>query len=162
MRKLKLIILNTSEKYWLSINEMPLENWIKCNAGDYRYSRKNPNLQKKVNETDAENWIRIYDQYIIKYDLSPLYKKMLKTMQKKALLQLEFVETWERFKLTQIEIEAERLKNMLVNNGEGMTIDESLVYLSKWLGYRLNIKETTVVEYFTILKQYGKNNKGRN
>lgn len=86
---------------------------------------------------------------------------MLKTMRKKALLQLKYVETWERFKLTEIDIETERLKNMLTNNGDGMTIEESLIHLSKWLGYRLNVKETTVVEYFNILKQYGKDHKGR-
>jgi hypothetical protein len=31
--------------------------------------------------------------------------------------------------------------------------------LSKWIGYRLNPKEISVVEYFNILAQYGKANK---
>jgi hypothetical protein len=34
-----------------------------------------------------------------------------------------------------------------------------LMYLSMHLGYKLNPKETTVKEYFTILNEYGKSNK---
>ena len=47
---------------------------------------------------------------------------------------------------------------MMKNNGDGMTIDQSLIHLSKWVGYRLNPKEITVVEYFNISEQYGKAN----
>ena len=39
-----------------------------------------------------------------------------------------------------------------------MTIDESLIYLSKFMGYRLNPKEITVIEYYTLLDHYGKAN----
>ena len=40
-----------------------------------------------------------------------------------------------------------------------MTIEETLVHLSRWAGYRLNAKELSVVEYFNMMKQYGKENK---
>ena len=79
-------------------------------------------------------------------------------MKKKALIELEYVETKERFKLTEIEIQETKLKEMLANTGSGMTIEESLIHLSKWIGYRLNTKEICVVEYFNILKEYGKAN----
>lgn len=138
---------------------MPLYNWIKCNDGDFRFTRKKPRLSIEANEKDGKSWVIVYDEYIKEFDLSPIYKKLLKTMKKKALLQLKFIETWERFKLTEIDIETEKLKNMLANNGDGMTIEQSLIHLSKWLGYRLNPKEITVIEYFNILRQYGQNNK---
>ena len=79
-------------------------------------------------------------------------------MKEKAVYELEFVDSRDRFKLTEIELKEIELKSMIDNNGKGMTIDESLIYLSKWLGYRLNPKEINVVEYFTILDQYGKAN----
>ena len=81
---------------------------------------------------------------------------MLEAMRKKALLELDYVETWEQFKLTEIQIEVEKLKNMVNNNGEGMTIEQSLVHLSKWVGYYLDKKKITVVDYFNLMAEYGK------
>lgn len=80
-------------------------------------------------------------------------------MKEKAIYELEFVNTRDRFKLTEIEIKEAELKSMIDNNGQGMTIEETLIYLGRWLGYRLNPKEINVIEYFTILNQYGKANK---
>ena len=109
-------------------------------------------------ESDVEAWQHLYDQYIKKYGLSKLYKKLLALMREKALMECTFVETRDRFKLTLIEVKEAELKSALENNGQGMSIDQALVYLSKWIGYRLNPKEITVVEYFNILEQYGKAN----
>jgi len=135
---------------------MPLYNWIKCNGGEVSFVRREG---VKNEGKDEQKFSELYDQYIKKYGLSKIYIKMLKVMQQKALLELEFVITRERFKLTEIEIEQRKLQGIIESNGSGMTIEESIVYLSKWLGYRLNPKEVTVVEYYNILKQYGKANK---
>ncbi len=47
----------------------------------------------------------------------------------------------------------------MANNGNGMTIEQTLVYLSKWAGYHINAKKITVVDYFNLLEEYGKANK---
>ena len=156
---MRLTIRNTSVEFWASIDEMPLENWIKCNDGEFIFVRKSHKLGENETDKDAENWGIIYDDYIKKFGLSELYKKMLELMRKKAIFELEFVETGQRFKLTEIELTEAKLKSALSNNGEGLTINESLIYLSKWLGYHLNPKNITVIEYFNILRQYGKANK---
>lgn len=160
MRKLRSVTRNISVEYWVSVNDMPLENWILCNDGDARFARKKVNTTDKETDKettkDGENWTRIYDSYIKKYGLSKLYLKMLEAMRKKALLELDYVETWEQFKLTEIQIEVEKLKNMVNNNGEGMTIEQSLVHLSKWVGYYLDKKKITVVDYFNLMAEYGK------
>lgn len=129
---------------------------MQCNEGNYIFCRRNPNEGDE--ETDQEVWQMLYDQYIKKYGLGKLYKRLLAVMKEKAVYELEFVDSRDRFKLTEIELKEIELKSMIDNNGKGMTIDESLIYLSKWLGYRLNPKEINVVEYFTILDQYGKAN----
>lgn len=149
---------NTSAVYWASIYETPLHNWIKCTDGDLRFIRKSVDLETEITDQDLEQWNKIYDQYIEKYGLSELYKKLLETMREKALAELEFVTTGDNFKKTEIAILEEKLKTMVNNNGKGMTIDESLVHLSKWLGYRVDVFKTTVTEYFTLLNEYGKAN----
>jgi len=159
LKKLKKNTSNSHVKHWKSINEMPLQNWIECSSGSIQYARIHVNEEDKPNEKDVKSWEKLHDEYIEKYGLSDIYLRLLKVMQKKALLELNYVTTKERFKLTEIEIEEAKLNGMLKNNGSGLTIDESLIHLSKWIGYHLNPKVLTVIEYFNILKQYGKENK---
>ena len=79
-------------------------------------------------------------------------------MKKKAILELEYVQSRERFKLTEIAIQAQRLEDMIRTNGSGMGIEESLVPLSKYMGFRIDPKQTMVTEYYNILQNYGKAN----
>jgi hypothetical protein len=41
-----------------------------------------------------------------------------------------------------------------------MTIEQTLIYISKWIGQWINPKQITAREYFNLLKEYGKANKG--
>lgn len=137
---------------------MPLYNWIKCNEGKIEFTR----ISDEGNpEMDVITWENIYNDYLKEFGLSETYKRMLNAMRKKAILELDFVLTGNRFKLTEIEIEETRLNAMLQNAGNGMTIEESLIYISKWLGTWLNVKNITVREYFNLLEQYGKANKSK-
>jgi hypothetical protein len=144
------------ERYWKSIDEFPLYNWMKCNDNELQYVRKEFEIGDEAK--DAEAWMNLWDQYLKKYGLAKMHKRLLKVMKQKAILECEYVISKDRFKLNLIEIEAQRLKDMMANAGEGMKIEDALVHLSKWAGYRLNPKEISVVEYFNILKQYGKEN----
>jgi hypothetical protein len=115
---------------------------------------------KKGNEeNDIEAWQRIYDSYILEYGLSEVYKKLLNAMKKKALLEVDFIITRERFKLTEIEMQIANLDAMMVNKGSGVTIEQSLIHLSKWLGSWINVKTITTREYFNLMEEYGKENK---
>jgi hypothetical protein len=110
-------------------------------------------------ESDIEAWQRIYDSYILEYGLSDMYKKLLNAMRKKALLEVDFIITRERFKLTEIEMQIANLDAMLMNKGSGITIEQSLIHLSKWLGSWVNVKTITTREYFNLMEEYGKENK---
>lgn len=154
-QKLKKIISFTPEKYWVSIDEMPLYNWIKCNNGRLEYVRNG-----KGNRTmDIVNWMRLYNEYLATFGLDKRYKKYLEIKRKIGLLQADYVIKKDRFKLTEIEIQEAKLKDLEVHFGDGKSIETILMYLSMHLGYKLNPKETTVKEYFTILNEYGKSNK---
>ena len=146
------------QNYYTGIDELPLYNWIQCNDGKFEFTRK---TNHGTFEKDLETWELIYNDYLKQYGLSKTYKKMLDAMKKKAVLELDFVITGNRFKLTEIEIEETRLNAMLSNAGVGMSIDESLIYISKWMGTWLNVKQITTKEYFNLLEQYGKANKGK-
>ena len=110
-------------------------------------------------ENDIIAWEKIYDSYIKEYGLSDVYKKLLNAMKKKALLEVDFIITRERFKLTEIEMQIANLDAMLMNKGSGITIEQSLIHLSKWLGSWINVKTITTREFFNLMEEYGKENK---
>jgi rRNA-processing protein FCF1 len=135
---------------------MPLYNWIKCTEGDLTHVRKAKEGNAK---DDIEAWTEVHDSYIEEFGLSEVYKKMLDAMRKKALIELDYVITGDRFKLTEAEIQAAKLQLMMANGGNGMTIEQTLIYISKWIGQWINPKQITAREYFNLLKEYGKANK---
>ena len=142
--------------YYEDIDELPLSNWIKCTSNELSYVRKG---KEGNEENDIEAWQKIYDSYILEYGLSDMYKKLLNAMRKKALLEVDFIITRERFKLTEIEMQIANLDAMLMNKGSGITIEQSLIHLSKWLGSWVNVKKITTREYFNLMEEYGKENK---
>ena len=157
MRKwLRKTISNTPVKFWESIDVMPLQNWIHCNNGDISY------MVIEGEATEEEQLLafaKVYDQYLNKFGLNKKYERYIQATMKRAELQMEYVLTKDKFKLTEIDIQNAKIANLEVHFGGGQTIDVVLIYVSKWLGYRLNAKEISVLEYFVILEEYGKANK---
>lgn len=142
--------------YYKSIDDLPLENWIKCNDGDITYVRKKN--EEGTEEEDEYVWETIYDSYINEFGLGKVYKKMLDSMRKRAELELDYVITGDKFKQTLINMEINRLEQLMANAGVGMSIPETLIHLSRWMGSFINTKSITTREYFTLLKEYGKAN----
>ena len=138
---------------------MPLYNWIKCNKGELIYIRKKVNKRDEIDEGDEVMFKKVYDNYLDEFGLGKLHLRLLKVMKKKALLGLDFVISGDRFKLTEVALEEQRIKEMIENNKQGMSTEQSLIYLSKWLGYHLDSKKISVREYFDIINEYGKQNK---
>jgi len=136
---------------------MILTNWIAATGGDYRHARKVVEKDSEETPEDVANWFRLYDQYIERYGLGEKYKRIFKIMKKKALLELKFVRTRDRMLLTRIEIESERLKQLMKDNGKGMTVEASLIHLSRWFHSMIKPSEISVVQYQTLLEEYGKN-----
>lgn len=151
--------MKKSNNYYFSIDTIPLYNWNKCLDGKKEYVRKNGNGSGDLDEVV---WDMLYTQYIKTYGLGKVYDKMLKVMKKKVIYELEFVITNDRFKLTQIEMQETTLKNMMASANTGISSDQSLIYLSKWIGYWIQSKEITVKQYFDMLKEYERYNKSLN
>lgn len=129
---------------------------MKCSSGNLEYVRKEGKGSKVQ---DQLAWEKLYDQYLGEFGLSERYKKYLLLKQKKALLQAEYVITKEKFKLTEIEMQSTKIANLETYFGDGQKIEVILMWLSKFMGYKIDPKETSVKEYFYLLEEYGKANK---
>jgi hypothetical protein len=140
------------ERHYQSIEEIPLFNWQKCLEGDVKYV----NLQTKDDSSNQEAFNKLYDSFLQKRGVNKEYKKYLDILKKKAMLQCEFLITKDNFKLTQIEIEDAKIVSLQKGSEEGLSIDKTLIYLGKWLGYRLDWKIISVSEFYSILEEYEK------
>lgn len=145
-----------------SISDMLLDNWIQCIEGKLQYVRKDASDDQKATHSDSNQWFVIYDQYIKKYGLNDMYLRLMKTMQKKALLELKYAMTREAFKLTEISIQEEKLRQSVNNKGQSMSIKQSLLHLSRWMnGKIINTQEITAEQYFDLIEEYGKYNQAK-
>lgn len=143
-----------SINYYNNIDDLPLKNWIQCTSGQIRFVRKD--LKHGNDFLDELHFEMIFDSYIKEFGLSEMYIKLLKTMHKKTLLELDFVLTRNRFKLTEVEMQIARLENLVNNNKNGMTIEQTLIYLSKWMNQWIDAKKITTREYFDMMKEFEK------
>lgn len=141
-----------------SIEELPLDNWIKVTE-ESKIEYVCRDITKVVPGPVMEQaWESIYDDYLKRYGLTKMYKRLLEVKKRKALLELDYVITKDKFNLTLIEMEERNIEQMLNNKGVGVSIRTALVYLGKWVGYRLDPREMSTLEYFTLMDLYGKEN----
>ena len=140
-----------------SIDEIPLYNWNKITSGEIEYIKKN--LNEKLSDKKLNIAYEILnDDYLDKKGLGLNYKRILDLMKKKAIAECDFAITKNTFKLTEIELYEYQISEKLKDDKNGMSIEKTLVYLSKWLGYRIDSKQITLSEYYIIIEEYGKAN----
>jgi hypothetical protein len=82
-------------------------------------------------------------------------------LQKKlTLLQLDYVITDDMFLFNEIREITEEINNLFKDENKGENnITKTLIYLSKWVGFKLKLNEVTVLEFFTMLNEYSKDQK---
>lgn len=143
--------------YHTSIDTLPLQNWIECHDGDRTKTRLDSKRGDK--EQDEQAWEMIQDTYMKEYGLGKILEKVYEAMRKKAQLELDYVITEDRLKLTLAEMEEQKIKSILTNRGQGMTIQQSLIYLSQWMNQWISTKSITTREYFDLIGEMEKFNK---
>ena len=150
LRKLK---KGTLKKYvyYCELDEIPLFNFVKCQKGNYEFVRKG---ESGTATQDEKHWLDIYDQYIKEFGLGKLHIKMLEAMRKKALLQCEYVEKRDSFQMTLIDMQIAKLNGMMANAGSGITIEQTLIHLSKWMNQWIDIKKIKAKEYFNLVREH--------
>ena len=139
------------------MDEISLYNWNKCIDGDLKYIRKN--IKKGNNYNDLIYWEKLHDLYIQEYGLNVVKKRLLEQMKKVGIAELNYIITGDRFQLTLIEMEQQKLENMLKSANTGITLEQGLIHISKWIGYPLKTQEISVKFYFNVLKEYERFNK---
>lgn len=141
--------------YYDLIDEMPLFNWEQCINGNLNYARINPKSKGKERK-DLEAWETLYDQHLQRFGIGSEHQRILDKKIELAELQCEYCIDGNAFLLNRIKMLETDIKDILERTQQGMSIDECLMLLSRWLGFHLSKKQITCVEFQNYLKAYDK------
>lgn len=143
-----------SKRFYETIEDMPLYNWYKCINGDLYFVRID---DKQLDLQGCEEaFKKVYESYMNIFGIDKKYKQQIESIKKIALLQCDYLKTKDQFKLTQIEVENAKLELFKKEIASNVTLQQTLIHLSKWVGYRLDWKQVTVYEYYTLLEESSK------
>lgn len=138
---------------------MPLHNWIECHNGNIELCRRGFRGNAKQDEI---NWTRLLDEHISRFGLQDSYKDYMKLKTDLAVAQMNYVANETRITLNIIRKLEKKIQNILTNNGENLDVYDVIIYLSKFLGYKIDKFTLKVSEYFKMINIYTKANANTN
>ena len=140
-------------KYYNSIHNLPVNI--------YRDITKTGDLTKliiakKCDADPVELWDEIMNEFFEEFPISEKYRTYLSLMlQASELYNDAFSDPKKLYKRSLAE--AKELEAEMYLDGQDATdIDEAAFFMSKYMGYRVNLRELTVYEFFTDLKNMSK------
>jgi hypothetical protein len=147
-------------KYIESIDEMILWDWRKCLEGKHEYCRVD--INKGTEQEDELFYDLLYDQYLQRFGLAKDYERILEIRVEMTEIRCEYCENGNLFLMNRVKVLEAEIEDIVKRSEEGMDTDDCLMYLSKWMGYRVDQKVITIVEFQTYLKAYEKETKALN
>jgi len=129
------------------LEELPIFNWWKINQGDYTYVFKE---KREIKEKELETILSLYRdllaQYVKEIGVSGNYKRVLMQQKEIARLKLNYIATMDKTLFTEIDIAQRELKD-LIGNEETVDFNETKAFVDKQLGFRIDPRTTSVLEY---------------
>jgi len=143
------------ERYFSDVNDFSLDRWEKCQKGNIRFV----NYDNESTKKDGERWVSLFNQYLEIFGIDPGLSEFLDVKIFISKLRYQYIISGDKSLLNQIEIEKVNLQNLDPSKHEGMTTDQCIVHLSKWLGYHVRKKDITIVEFKNLMNEYVRGNK---
>lgn len=145
-------------EYFDSIDTMPIYNWFKLQeSNDLGFL-----LKKKISTTKRDIEIlkevlkKITNEYIDAFGVSDQYKNILQLQSEIRQKEIDFVLTKHRINKTFINVLKGKLKAALESNQRSDTSTVAWVHAKKYMGGSLDMKTTSVREFYSILNEFKK------
>ena len=144
-----------SKQSYSTIDDFPLYNWEKCQSGEMRYV----NRDAKSTQYDQIIWLKLYNEYLERFGIGEGLEYFLKLKIHLVKLRLQFIQTNDLFLLNQIKVAEAQMISADPSKLQGMTTQQCLVHLSKWMGAIVKAKEITIVEFKEMFEEYARSSK---
>ena len=141
-------------RYYKSIEDIPVYNWWKLHEeNDFKYLLKD---SKNKTNNRAEKVVKsIKDEFINTFGVDKKYEEYLNLVWKLEVKKIEIAITGDRSKkifADMLEIDIEDL----LNEKEVEVHNHGLMHIEKYMGFRLDVKTTTVFEFYSYVKDIEK------
>lgn len=144
-------------KYYNSIDTMPTFNYLKVvDEDNITFIIKKKGLFGN-HEKAFEN---IQRQLVDRFGLSESFIEIIELQKEIIALKCEVAISGDKFNNTFIRIHEEDLKQKLEQ--KSLKSNELKILIEKWIGFKLNLHELSVSEWFSYLHQYSEFNKQNN
>lgn len=156
----KIINLFKSFEHYKSIDEMPIYNWQKVQeTNDLTWLLKVKSDTTKGQLSILETYLkRMTDEYIDHFGISDQYRLILKLKGELRCLEIDYILSDNRVHLTFIEIKKKELQ-MALAKGKSNDTSSVKVHAEKYMGRAINMRETSVKEFYEILRELQKEQK---
>jgi hypothetical protein len=136
------------KKFYNNIDDMPIYNYFKVvNEHQMKYLEKkggffgNPEVALET----------IQRQLVAEFGLSEQFKEQIDLIQEICLLELELEITGDRFIKTLIKLRKNELKAL--EAVKIITLSNTKLMVERWFGFKVDMKKTTVSEWFSYLRE---------
>jgi hypothetical protein len=139
-----------------SLDELPIYNWDKCvRSGELKYLLLDPNLKCDVDL--LELFKKFHQDYLDIFGANEESERYLSLLKQKIhhieqiILGVKFHKNY--LKIVDFEIEAIEKKK-----GDSQDLFDICAILSKFMGFQLDVKKVTVIDYYKYIKLLEKHN----
>lgn len=150
-------------QFYKNLEELPIYNWHNLpEYGDYNLLVSNgAKLYSEERHKEFEDkYLELTQEYIDRYGVQQDTDMLFSYLKRKVNLQCELILTGRKAIKNEIKIlEVEILALTPKETKEGSSLHSSLAGLSKFIGFKIDGKKTSVVEYksyFQLLEDHNK------
>lgn len=151
---LKRLEAKYSNRYYKSIEDLPVLNWWKLHEeSDFTWLLKNKN--KKVNKYAQKVFKSIKSEFINTFGIDSKYEQYLNKIWKLEAINIDIALSGDRSKklfANKLELEIEDL----LSEQEIKVHNHGIMHVEKFMGFKLDKKTTTVSDFYGYVKEIEK------
>jgi hypothetical protein len=133
-----------------------MDRWLKCQEGDLTALRVDPAIGTE--EQDFVAWEMVNQNYVETFGVSRKHVRYLQLQKELLLVRMEYLISEDKFLLNRIDDIEREMSTVFVSDQPNANITTTFIHLSKFMGYRITAETISVLEFFTMVEEYGKNN----
>jgi hypothetical protein len=137
---------------------MPMFNWSKVfhhNMPEF-LCRNTLDFHRFSDKEIIESIDCLLDNYNETFGFNKRFKNVLRLRIRAHKLRQKYIQTGQRHLINdidQLELEIENY-NKRFKNEEKTDFDKQLIRIENWRGFKINLKQTSVREFFAIIEEY--------
>ena len=146
-----------SKTIYKSFEDIPAFNFMKfMETQEQKLLYPEVISEEEIVEVDVlESWEKIFQEYIIFMGIGEGYERIMRIENKIARLIIQRWVHGKKHLQTQINIERTRLNELKKGNDSSDVYEESAV-ISKYMGFKIDLKTTNAKEFFSFVKMMHK------